>query len=77
MRAQSLPILTQLVIITWAEFKWDFVAKIKDNGEILKTEPRETQIYNKTERGVFRNDKRRGDWAIFQLDENGKFLEFQ
>jgi ketosteroid isomerase-like protein len=33
----------------WAEFSWDFVAKVRNDGSTLKTLGRETQIYRKTE----------------------------
>lgn len=35
----------------WAEFYWDFAAKMKMDGTPLNTKGRETQIFRKTERG--------------------------
>jgi ketosteroid isomerase-like protein len=37
----------------WAEFYWDFVAKLKSDGSSVNTKGRETQIYRK-EQGVWR-----------------------
>ena len=35
----------------WAEFNWVFVAKLRSNGSPVRTEGRETQVYQKTDRG--------------------------
>src|SRR5437867_1650880 len=35
----------------WAEFNWVFVAKLRSDGSPVRTEGRETQVYQKTERG--------------------------
>jgi len=32
----------------WSEFYWDFVAKLKANGQTLTTHGRETQVYRKS-----------------------------
>jgi ketosteroid isomerase-like protein len=32
----------------WAEFYWDFTAKLKSDGSTLKTQGRETQVYRKS-----------------------------
>jgi ketosteroid isomerase-like protein len=37
----------------WAEFNWDFAAKLKTDGSAINTKGRETQIYRK-ERGGWR-----------------------
>lgn len=35
----------------WAEFDWDFAAKMKKDGSAVNTKGRETQIYRKEESG--------------------------
>lgn len=35
----------------WAEFDWDFTAKLKTDGSTVKTQGRETQIYRKEPAG--------------------------
>ncbi len=35
----------------WAEFNWVFVAKLRSDGSPVRTEGRETQVYQKTDRG--------------------------
>ena len=35
----------------WAEFNWDFVARLKKDGSPLNTKGRETQIYRKEPAG--------------------------
>lgn len=35
----------------WAEFYWDFVAKLRKDGSTITTRGRETQIYQKRPRG--------------------------
>jgi ketosteroid isomerase-like protein len=37
--------------MAWAEFCWDFSAKVKSDGALVNTRGRETQVYRKTERG--------------------------
>jgi ketosteroid isomerase-like protein len=41
----------------WAEFYWDFAAKLKGDGASLKTKGRETQVFRK-------ND---GRWALVHV----------
>jgi ketosteroid isomerase-like protein len=45
----------------WAEFYWDFTAKLKNGGQTLKTRGRETQVYRK-------ND---GRWALIHVHYSG------
>ena len=45
----------------WAEFYWDFVAKIRSDGTSLTTQGRESQIYRKTDRG----------WVIVHVHYSG------
>ena len=35
----------------WAEFNWVFAAKLKGDGSPVRTEGRETQVYQKTGQG--------------------------
>jgi ketosteroid isomerase-like protein len=32
----------------WAEFSWQFVAKLRKNGSAVETRGRETQVYRRT-----------------------------
>lgn len=45
----------------WAEFEWDFTAKLRKDGSPLETHGRETQIYRKTE----------GSWRIVHVHYSG------
>ena len=45
----------------WAEFNWDFVAKVRNGGSTLKTKGRETQIYRKTD----------GRWTLVHVHYSG------
>ena len=37
--------------MAWAEFRWDFSAKLRTDGSLVSTRGRETQIYRKNGRG--------------------------
>ena len=45
----------------WAEFYWDFVAKLKADGSSLNTQGRETQIYRKEQ----------GRWRLVHVHYSG------
>jgi ketosteroid isomerase-like protein len=45
----------------WAEFYWDFTAKLKVDGSAVKTRGRETQVYR----------KRDGRWALVHVHYSG------
>ena len=45
----------------WAEFNWDFVAKVRNGGSTLKTKGRETQIYRRTD----------GRWTLVHVHYSG------
>ena len=45
----------------WAEFSWDFVAKLKTDGSPVNTKGRETQIYR----------KERGAWQLVHVHYSG------
>ncbi len=47
--------------VAWAEFYWDFAAKMKNGGPALDTKGRETQIYRKAGRG----------WVIVHVHYSG------
>ena len=46
----------------WAEFNWDFVAKLKKDGSSLNTKGRETQIYR----------KEHGKWRLVHVHYSGQ-----
>lgn len=37
--------------MAWAEFYWDFAARVRNGRALVNTRGRETQVYRKTERG--------------------------
>jgi ketosteroid isomerase-like protein len=45
----------------WAEFTWDFVAKLRTDGTLLKTSGRETQVYTKEQ----------GQWRLIHVHYSG------
>jgi ketosteroid isomerase-like protein len=47
--------------VAWAEFYWDFVAKLRSNGAEMKTSGRETQIYRKAD----------GRWELVHVHYSG------
>lgn len=46
---------------TWAEFYWDFVAKLRKDGTPLTTHGRETQVYRKLD----------GQWRLVHVHYSG------
>ena len=47
--------------VAWAEFHWDFVAKLRKDGSTITTHGRETQIYRKLE----------GTWRLVHVHYSG------
>jgi ketosteroid isomerase-like protein len=47
--------------VAWAEFSWDFVAKVRNDASTLKTKGRETQIYRRTH----------GRWTLVHVHYSG------